>query len=370
MSSVMVAGLAGCASVPMSGPTGPQIAKDMVTQTQAGDIRVVEMDSTAKLPKATEANATPFVNRLPPPTDMIGPGDVLDVTVYEAGVTLFGSSSITSINGVSITDPSAKAQLLSPIRVDDDGYIVLPYAGKLKVAGLIVEEVEKLIRKSLRGYSQNPQIMVNIKVPITNTIIVGGEVERPGRLFLQTNRESITDVLALSGGFRGNSKDLEVRLTRRGRTADFRLSDLLGDNANDPQVYPGDRLQVVSEPYSYSVMGAAGKVALLPFSTPDVSLAEAISQAGGSSPEFGDPAAIFVFRMVPGEEGKPQAVVYHFNMMHVDSYFLAQEFQIRDKDVVYFGNARANQPAKVLQLVSQLFAPLITVISAAQILKL
>jgi len=39
---------------------------------------------------------------------------------------------------------------------------------------------------------------------------------------------------------------------------------------------------------------------------------------------------------------------------------------MRDKDILYFGNAGANQPSKLIQLISQLFSPILTVTSAVQ----
>jgi polysaccharide export outer membrane protein len=50
-------------------------------------------------------------------------------------------------------------------------------------------------------------------------------------------------------------------------------------------------------------------------------------------------------------------------MMNAGSYFVAQRFAMRDKDVLYVGNARANQPSKLIQLVSQLFSPIVAVTS-------
>jgi polysaccharide biosynthesis/export protein len=41
--------------------------------------------------------------------------------------------------------------------------------------------------------------------------------------------------------------------------------------------------------------------------------------------------------------------------------FLAQRFMMRDQDLLYVGNARANQPSKFVQLLSQLFLPVATV---------
>jgi polysaccharide export outer membrane protein len=47
-------------------------------------------------------------------------------------------------------------------------------------------------------------------------------------------------------------------------------------------------------------------------------------------------------------------------MMHAGAYLLSQRFMMRDGDVLYIGNARANQPAKFVQLLSQLFVPIAT----------
>jgi polysaccharide export outer membrane protein len=97
-----------------------------------------------------------------------------------------------------------------------------------------------------------------------------------------------------------------------------------------------------------------------------MTLVEAMGSAGGSSPYMGDPKAIFVFRYVKDEAGEDRPVVYHLNMMKAGSYFLAQRFEMQDHDVLYFGNASANQPGKLLQLISQLFSPIMTVTAAVQ----
>ncbi len=371
--SLLVAGLtfgiAGCATLPRSGPSGAQIEKDLTVPTMVDGIRVVLVDQPDVLPVPQPLPASPFRDGSPAPTDMVGPGDVLEITVYEAGVTLFGGSGDKVSAQQPGFDPSVKAETFPSVRVNDDGTITLPYAGKLHVAGMTTVAVQALIKHSLNGFSQDPQIIVAIRQPITNTVIVGGEVIHPGRLVLQTNRESLSDVLALAGGYHGEAKDLTVRLSRQDTQAEYRVAHLVNGQSADPLVRPGDKIQVLSQPYSYSVMGAAGKVALLPFATADVTLAEAISQAGGADPHFGDAEAIFVFRMEQGAAGSVQPTVYHFNMMHPSGFFLARRFQIHDKDVVYFGNARANQTDKLLQLISELFTPLITVISAAQVLR-
>ena len=359
--------LSACATLPSSGPTGRQIERNIAIPSSP--IQLVEVDDVSALPPMPVRTPLSLSNLTPPPTDMVGSGDVLDIAVYESGVTLFGGAARTSPEAETF-DSSAKVERLPGSRVDDGGNIQIPYAGRLHVAGQTVGEVERQIRKALSGYSQNPQVLVAIRENITNSVIVGGEVVRPGRLVLPTNRETVADAVALAGGYRGDAKDLVVRLQRqRDAAVEFRLSEALSGDEETLRVYPGDRLSILRAARSFSVMGAPGQVQLFPFGAPNVSLAEAVAQAGGSHPAFGDPAAIFVFRYVLDKDGASRPIVYHVNMMKAGNYLLSQRFAMQDKDVMYVGNARANQPSKLIQIISQLFSPIVTVVSAAQVLK-
>ena len=297
---------------------------------------------------------------------MIGPGDVISIVVYEAGVPLFGGTTMELAGNF---DPSVKAQTLPPSRIDDNGDIVVPYAGRLHVSGLTLLEVQNLIRKSLRGLSQSPQVLVTLQQAINNSVIVGGEVGQPGRLVLQTNKERLSDVIALAGGYRGSAKDLLLRVRRGPDVAELRLSEVLDNPQVDVPAYPGDRVTLVQDPLLFSVLGASGRVQQMPFSRGTMSLVEAIAAAGGPNSNHGDPKAVFVLRYQKDEEGASKPVVYHFNMMKTGSYFLAQKFALHDGDVLYFGNALANQPSKLVQLISQLFSPIITVTNTANALN-
>ena len=365
----LLAGLAGCATLPSSGPTGGQIERSAeAPKDGSAPIQIVPIRTIADVSNlGTDAAPIALLPELtPPPTDMIGPGDVLEINIYEAGVALFsGGNSGGGMSQISV-NPGVQVQKLPPTRVDDLGDITIPYAGTLHVAGITTGEVEAMIRHALERLSQNPQVIVTFEQAITNSIIVGGEVAKPGRLVLQTNRESLSDVIALAGGYRGNAKDLTLRVVRGTDSVDVRVNDLVENPKLDVRAYPGDRLMLINNPRTYSVLGASGRVEQLPFSRSSVSLAEAVATAGGVNPGIGNPAAIFVFRYVRDEQGNEVPMVYHLNMMKTGSYFLAQRFAMRDKDVLYFGNAAANQPSKLIQLISQLFSPILTVTSAVQ----
>lgn len=367
----LLASLAGCATLPSSGPTGRQIEKSATAPVNGPPIQLVQIHAVADIPAAAEIVSPTSLQseQAPSPTDMVGPGDILDINIYEAGVTLFASTATNSALTQMTSNPGVQVQKLPPTRVDDDGDIAIPYAGTLHVAGQTTGEIEATIRKALKRLSQNPQVIVTMAQAITNSVIVGGEVARPGRLVLQTNRESLSDVIALAGGYRGNSKDLMVRIMRGTSSVDVRVNDMVENPALDVRIRPGDRLMLVDDPRTYSILGASGRVEQVPFRRSSVSLAEAVATAGGTNPNLGDPAAIFLFRYIKDAEGKEVPQVYHLNMMQTGSYFLAQKFVMQDKDVLYFGNAAANQPSKAIQLISQLFSPIFTVTSAVSVIQ-
>ena len=366
----LLAGLAGCATLPSSGPTGRQIEKSAVI-TEGSPIELVQIHAMADIP-ATPAIVPPTAlqsEKGAPPTDLVGPGDILDINIYEAGVTLFATNGNAGALTQMTSNPGVQVQKLPPTRIDDQGDITIPYAGTLHVAGLTTGGVEAAIRNALKRLSQNPQVIVTLSQVITNSIIVGGEVAKPGRLVLQTNRESLSDVISLAGGYRGNSKDLMARIMRGATSVDIRINDIVENPSLDVGVRPGDRLMLVDDPRTYSILGASGRVEQVSFRRTSVSLAEAVANAGGTNPNLGDPAAIFLFRYKRDEQNQEIPVVYHLNMMQTGSYFLAQKFVMQDKDVLYFGNAAANQPSKLVQLISQLFSPVLTVTSAVSVIQ-
>ncbi|WP_308516440.1 polysaccharide biosynthesis/export family protein [Sphingomonas flavescens] len=352
--------------MPSSGPTGVEIRQAVRSKTNQYPFTLVELQTIAAVP-SPPAVPTSDLNAMPPrPTDLIGPGDVLNVTVYEAGVSLFGSALKASALGGGSVDTSSSGERLPPMRVDDYGYIKVPFVGRLRAAGRTAAELQTMIQGGLRGLSQDPQVLVTIEQSITNSVIVAGEISKPGRLVLATNRESLLDAIALAGGYRGQAKDAVARIQRDGQTFEIRLSDLLDLPQQDVVVAPGDRITLVSRPQSFSVLGAPNKSEEIAFPRSRVNLAEAVALAGGANPNAGDAAAVFVFRYVRQADGTEQPTVYHLNMMRPSSYLLSQRFAMQDRDVLYIGNARANQLTKFINLLSQLFVPVATARAVTQ----
>ena len=354
--------LAGCAALPSSGPTAGEINRGLKDQNQIG-FKILDIDGPLvdKInAEAAEADAAqPTLSSLAQDgrNDVIGPGDDLAIGIYEVGVSLFGSSE----GAGGVIDPAARAQTFPDVLVAGDGTIKLPYIGSLKVEGHTPAEVQAMIVRGLKGKSQSPQALVTIKSNIATTVYVAGDVHQPGRYNLSLQRERLLDAIALAGGATNSAEDTVVRFNRGTHFLEERLGRIRSGAADDLVLIPGDRVELLKRPRSFISLGATGKVEQTDFETGDLSLAEAVARAGGPTDSVADPSAVFLFRYVPAAPGEPEKpVIYRLNMLQPASYFLSQRFAIRDKDVIYIANAAANRPAKMVNIINQLFAPFVT----------
>ena len=357
--------LAGCSTLPSAGPTSAQINSALQKQNQTG-FTIVDID-------AASAPALAFA---PPPTgqlaaldrpgrvDTIGSGDVLDISIFEVGVTLFTGGSATSAPSQGGTfNPSARGTPLGSVKVDGAGNIQLPYIGRLAAAGKTTSEVERMIERGLRGLSQRPQALVSIKDNAHNVFYVSGDVRTPGRYQLGLPRERLLDALARAGGTVNQPDDMVVRVTRDGASAETRLSAVEASSAQNIPLLPGDRVELFNRPRTFLLFGASDKVSQVNFGTNQLSMAEALARTGGPSERIADASAIYLFRYTAASADAPagKPIIYRLNMMRPDSYFLSQRIGMQDKDVVYIATAAANAPGKLASILGQFFSPIIAV---------
>jgi polysaccharide export outer membrane protein len=357
--------LAGCADLPSSGPTAGQIQS---AQRQSHNFDLVYLDRPAIERLAAQPKAPLGLANLAASgaVDAIGPGDVLQITIFEVGASLFSprGSAVSNYSGLPSSASEAAAPL-PPVTVDRDGKINLPWIGELVAAGRTPDALAADITAGLKGKSQDPQVVVSVHENLANTVVVMGDVKRPGRIPLTLAHERLLDAVALAGGASQSSQDTVVELRRGPSSVTVVLDSIEPGSPDDVALLPNDRVAVTYKPRTFTVFGATGKVTEVPFQNVRVSLAEAVARTGGPSDQQADPTAVFVFRYEPSapdgaplENAKPTA--YRLNMMEAQSYFLAQRFEIRPRDVIYIANARANQPSKVLQVLNLFFQPFYT----------
>jgi polysaccharide export outer membrane protein len=299
------------------------------------------------------------------PVDQIGPGDVLAISVYEAGPGLFSNAQRLAATG----DAGAAAETLPRIQVDRNGRIDFPFVGSIAVAGHTPTEVQEIIKSRLAEKASQPQVIVSVVSGDTNSIIVSGDVRSPGRRQLSLSHESLLDVIALSGGPTHDSADTVVTVTRGRASGTVPLPAVQTDAAENILMAPQDRVQVDFAPRTFLVFGATGRVAQTPFDARRVSLAEAMARSGGLDDNRADPASVFLFREEPASIARALGisttqptvpVIYRADLRDPQNFFLMERLSMRDKDLLYAANARTVQIYKFLQLIYTIVTPVVT----------
>ena len=348
---------AGCATLPQTGPTGKKVERDGAR----GLFTIVEVDQPATLPRPpAEPDYVPFPPKFTTGLERIAPGDFLNIVFYEVGVRVFSGGA--NDPGAAF-DPAAKAQQIGGLEVDRSGTIRLPYTGTIKAAGLTPRELADAIEVRLRGKSENPQVVVRVEAANGSGVMVAGEVVRPGRFRLSAAQERLLDVITLSGGARDPVTSVLVRVERESKTVEAPMDGLTYANLGGMPMEPGDRVELIRERRAFAILGSANRVNRYDLPLRRLSIIDALAAAGGPNDNLANPAAVFVFRYEKtGSDGLnsiERPMVYHLNMMKPTSYLLGQQFYLTDKDVIYIAGAEANLPSKMLQIIGQVFTPIV-----------
>jgi polysaccharide export outer membrane protein len=99
-----------------------------------------------------------------------------------------------------------------PFRVDADGEVNLPMAGRLAAAGLTLRQFEEALNKRLSIYIREPQVVVTIAEFRSQPVSVVGAVKSPGTHQLE-GKKNLMEIIALAGGFREDAGNV-IAITR------------------------------------------------------------------------------------------------------------------------------------------------------------
>lgn len=100
------------------------------------------------------------------------------------------------------------------VTVRPDGYITLMALGERYVAGKTVPELRELLQRAYAKILRDPLINVVPKDIDKPYFIAGGQIGRPGKYDLRGDT-TLTEAIAIAGGFTGSSKHSQVLLFRR-----------------------------------------------------------------------------------------------------------------------------------------------------------
>mgnify|MGYP003575047232 FL=1 len=342
-------GAGACTALPGD---GPWMGGAQSTSTEALPFDVIDLTPTtvvAYRQPPTPDKPTSVTSSLSPAHRLtVAPGDSLKVRIFER----YGGNIFPTIQGQSAD--------LGVQRVGENGAINVPVVGTVQVAGLDLNQIERKIIQQLGNRVQEPEVIVEFDSARTHSVMVSGDVKDPGRVSMLEDVRSVVDAINKAGGPAGSqagaANQLQVVVRRRGQvilTSQF--SDLLA--GADIAVQKGDEIVVRPNSRVFTVLGAVQKSGNVEMTKHNLTLLEALGQVGGLSDQRANKTGVYVFRM--GDlETNPTARgrVFRLDLFQPVSIFVAQQFGLQARDVIYVTNAPLYEYDKVLTSIYRTFS--------------
>lgn len=367
--------LTGCASfLPSSGPSARKVEAAASNQAVTA-IQIVNIsDEVARKLLASQKQSL-FSKTLGTSAHVgyvVGAGDTVEVSVWEAPpATLFGTTG-GDVRSGPIT---SRVTTFPDQMVSSAGTITIPFAGNIPTAGRTLSEIETEIVGRLQGKANQPQVLVRLTQNNSANVTVVGEVEKSTRMPLTPRRERLLDALAAAGGVKQPVGKMTMQVTRANKTYALPLQTIIRDPEQNIMLQPGDVITALYQSLSFTVLGATGKNEEVNFEAQGISLAQGLARAGGLQDSRSDARGVFIFRFESANaldwplqppritpDGKVP-VVYQADLSDPATFFAAQNFPVKDKDLMYVANATSVELQKFLNLLMTVAYPALTVIT-------
>lgn len=268
----------------------------------------------------------------------VGPQDVVLVTVWD-------HPEITLALGQYRTDAA------SGNVIDEDGTLYFPYVGKLQVKGLTVPQLRAKLTAELGRTLQNPQVDVKVLAFRSQKVFVGGEVKMPAVYNITDVPFTLAEAINRAGGFTPGADDSQILLTRGNHAwvLDFPLLQTQGNQIGRIFLKDGDSLNIPgSMEAPVYLMGEVMRPGTLPLLHGNLSLAKALSDAGGISGTTADARSIYVVRQ---GQAANSVDVFHLDARNPTAMILADRFPLNARDIVYVDAGSAVRFSRVMNLI-------------------
>ncbi len=344
-------GVVSACGLPRSGPNKREIFSGSVQKE--GDAFIVSVNdhvtrATGVVPALGFGRA--FINAGVVGSDVIRPGDVLGLTIYE------------NVDDGLLAGTGVNSSTLEEVQVDGAGFIFVPYAGRIRAAGNTPEAIRRLITDKLEQQTPDPQVLVRRVAGDGATVSITGAVGQQGVFAIERPTRTLTAMLARAGGVAVEPEIALIRVIRGKQTGRIWFEDLYDNPDFDIALRGGDRILVEGDTRSFTALGATGAQNRVRFDSQTLSAVEAIAQVGGLSTQTADPTGVFIFRNEPEEIAQQvlgrtdlvgaQRMVYVLDLTQPNGLFLARDFAVRDEDTVYVTEAPFVQWSKTLAAVT------------------
>jgi polysaccharide export outer membrane protein len=321
--------LAACAAPGHRMGSSPEVTDVEITPITS-ELLVAQAASRQRVPAGLAAIAPeswdPYQYR-------IGPGDILNITVWDHPELTIPAGEFRS------TEEAGHL-------VAEDGTIFYPYAGRVEVAGKLTHEVREILTRKISRTIQNPQLEVRVAAFRSQKCYVVGEVGTPGPEPITDVPLTIVDAISRAGRATGEADLAHATLTRGDKTIDINLVNIYrhGDLAGNRLLQHGDVLRIPNRNLrQVYVMGEVVSPRPVPMRDGTLTLAEAITGRGGVSALTSNPHYIYVIR---GTARHPK--IYNLDGKSPVGFLLAQQFELEPHDVVYVESAQVSRWNRVL----------------------
>lgn len=265
---------------------------------------------------------------------------------------VLGADDGISVNVVDLAELDAKS--LGVVRIDHEGNIRLPIAGRIHAAGLSVENLEKGIAARLSDIMNNPEVSVAVAEYRNHPVSVLGAVKTPG-VYQVTGPKTIFELLSLAGGLNADASN-RVKITRAvtsgplplpgahsDKTGEFYVAELNVKSvmeAKNPEenifVQANDVITVPKADVVY-VVGAVHKSGGIPLLEKEqISVLQAVSMAEGLDKEASGKSARILRQTGPGKERTEV-------MVNVEKILAgrAEDVSLQANDILFIPNSLA-----------------------------
>ena len=343
-------GLASCTQ-PRPGPTADEIFEGSVLRQ--GNAFIIAVGDTVNRNLATpDARGFPDALRRGQVLsgDRVRVGDTITITIFE------------NVPEGLLTAAETRGARLEQVQVDSEGFIFVPFAGRIRAQGETPEDLRATIAQQLDEQTPDPQVYISREVGDGATVSVVGRVTEQGVYPIERATGRLTAMIAQAGGVSIPTESAMITVSRGAHTARVSLDDLIRHPELDLALRGGDRIFVEQDQRRFTILGATGAQELLNFDTPTLSAIEALARVGGLDPTRADPTGVFVFRNETEAVSRrllgrqdlvgDQRMVYVVDLTSPLGMFHARDFQIRDGDTIYVTEASAVQWNRQISTIS------------------
>ena len=365
--SAMMA-LAACTG---PGPRGPDINESddavKVERETNEPFALVQVDrSVAKKVTSFITRQGSFHKNISPGPVRLGVGDTIQVSIVSTSANGFVDFTTNSVSPVSTTTMPAQV-------IRETGRINVPPIGDVVVRGKTISELELELTEKLSDVLIEPTAVVQMVDRQSNRAYVVGAVAGGGSVPLNEVNSRLIDIINIAGGPTQRTEDLEVQVSRGGRTTTVPMNRLFEDPRYNIFVLPDDVITVQTPDRKITVLGAAGSNQTLRFDEPSVSLSEALGRSGGLENRRADRLGVFLYRMMPREQllelgvdvarlpGQEIPTIFQFDFTEPTVFFTAEAFEVDDGDLMYISDNIVEELDALVRVFNTFVSPINTI---------